>query len=92
MAYARFGQFGSDVYVYEHIDGGLHCCGCSLGAGDCFSTDTGAAMIGHLREHQRAGDHVPATYRLDWPLFAAIAERLEIHLDAPTSGERSGGV
>lgn len=58
MSYARWGQHDSDVYVFLSTSGKLECCGCSLS--DEWTYDSTDAMIAHLREHQAAGDHVPA--------------------------------
>ena len=52
MSYARFGEHGSDVYVYEAWDLGLVCCGCD------FHTDDTAKFLAHLRLHQRHGSRV----------------------------------
>jgi hypothetical protein len=58
VSYARFGADGSDVYVYLDCGGYLCCCACPLGAP--WEYETTAAMIEHLREHERAGHTVPA--------------------------------
>lgn len=63
MAYVRFcsrsfGAYDSDVYVYEHTAGGIHCCSCAL-QGICFTTDEPAVMIAHLQAHRDAGHQVP---------------------------------
>lgn len=61
MAYARFGQDGSSVYVYLHVDGSLHCANCHLGGYThevrSHSTDE---MIKHLEKHLDSGDTVPS--------------------------------
>lgn len=53
---------GSDVYVYEHVDGGIVCCMCDLASGpfDKFVTADDAGMRAHLRDHVAAGHHVAA--------------------------------
>jgi hypothetical protein len=61
VSYARFGQQESSVYVYMHVDGWLECCWCDLlTEEDCFQAYSTAAMVAHLREHEAAGDTVPA--------------------------------
>lgn len=57
MSYARFGQDGSDVYVYLDCGGWLACCGCSLHDEGRF--DTTANLITHLELHKAAGHDVP---------------------------------
>ena len=57
MSYCRFAWNGSDVYVFEHVDGGYECCGCSIGKQWRFITLE--EMIVHLAEHKRAGHFVP---------------------------------
>lgn len=76
MSYCRFGWGGSDVYVYESVDG-IECCGCNLD--DNFTAACGCeadtdprhseaalAMVLHLRRHREAGHNVPlgAAYTL----------------------------
>lgn len=57
MSYARFGEGGSDVYLFSHVGGYVNCCGCSL-VDDARLTSSGE-VLRHLREHVYAGDHVP---------------------------------
>lgn len=56
MSYAKFGEFGSDVYVYLGDD--LHCSGCALNGTEYTTTDR-KQMIGHLGLHVEAGHCVP---------------------------------
>jgi hypothetical protein len=58
MSYIRFGEEDSSVYVYEHVNGWIDCCGCSI-LPDCGKFYTSEAAAAHLREHLAAGDHVP---------------------------------
>lgn len=58
MAYARF-DVDSDVYVFLHVEGFLHCCSCCLNEDHDFKCTTTADMIAHLGEHARAGHDVP---------------------------------
>jgi hypothetical protein len=54
------GQDGSDVYVYMHISGSYHCCGCKLHLE--FGTvafDEAHEIIDHLVDHYEAGHTVP---------------------------------
>jgi len=57
MSYCRFGE-DSDVYVFEHVDGGWMCCGCWLD-GRSTTTKTRGGMLAHLRKHRLAGHQVP---------------------------------
>ena len=57
MSYARFGEDGSNVYIYSDSEN-LICCGCELGNGD-FHTHSWPAMIAHLQLHIEHGEHVP---------------------------------
>jgi len=51
---------GSDVYVYEHCDGGIVCQWCSLVSGiGNIKEDTANGMIDHLQLHRSRGDTVP---------------------------------
>ena len=60
MSYVRFGQDDSDVYVYEHVDGYYCCCMCALeDCRDHHETPAAFDMAEHLRDHRRAGHHVP---------------------------------
>lgn len=60
MSYARFGP-DSDIYVYLHVDGYLHCCACLLpdDSRDSFTCNTTDDMITHLRDHATAGHRIP---------------------------------
>jgi hypothetical protein len=58
MSYVRFGENDSSVYVYEHVDGWIECCGCSL-SNECGKFYKSGACVAHLRRHIEAGDHVP---------------------------------
>lgn len=60
---------GSDVYVYEHADGGFACCCCPLLGGELedFRALDAAGMRTHLREHREAGHHVRPSLLLDVP-------------------------
>ena len=57
MSYVRFGENGSQVFVYLHVQGGIECCDCPLG--ECYWAHTAAEMADHLREHLAAGHVVP---------------------------------
>lgn len=66
MSYIRFGV-DSDIYIFDHVNGMVSCCGCFLnrpagetkGFGNSFYTDTLAEMIEHVKEHIAAGHDVP---------------------------------
>ncbi|MER5252917.1 hypothetical protein [Streptomyces sp. NPDC002855] len=60
MSYARFGQDGSDVYVFMDVGGYLNCCGCSrVKPGDHAHFSSTLGMVDHLRAHIFVGDYVP---------------------------------
>lgn len=61
MSYARKGCDGSDVYVYQAVDGDYRCQGCRLmpRASLIWHCNRPKQMIEHLREHQARGDSVP---------------------------------
>lgn len=66
MSYVRFGEDGSDVYVFRTQVGGVEmfeCCGCSF-VGDeslswSFRVVSAAAMVDHLLSHRDGGEVVP---------------------------------
>jgi hypothetical protein len=58
MSFVRFGEQGSDVYVYESTAGGFECCRCELRGGIVTVPDP-AGMIEHPLEHRAAGHVVP---------------------------------
>lgn len=63
MSYCRFGWDGSNVYIFENVNGSLECCGCSLDDyrhGQWNWTDI-AEFFAHLNEHIARGDTVPPT-------------------------------
>ena len=55
---------GSDVYIYEHVDGFFHCCFCRLFPEADFRCDTKAEMFAHIAAHVAAGHHVNESLRL----------------------------
>ena len=57
MSYARFTS-DSDVYVFEHVEGGYECCGCILDMSS-FRCKTILEMLCHLEYHKNAGHEVP---------------------------------
>lgn len=63
MSYCRFSD--GDVYMFEHVSGGIECCGCLLQKGpeDLFGAilnfATRSQALAHLEEHRRAGHDVP---------------------------------
>lgn len=66
MSYARFGQDGSDVYIFMSTGGWLECCWCSLG--ETFEASSTAEMLAHIDEHRSVGDFVPGHVPLDLQL------------------------
>lgn len=74
MSYCRFGE--ADVYIYASVNGGIECCGCSLGEGTAFfNSPTEEGMLEHIAAHRAAGDHVPLD--VDERLKKEISERGE---------------
>ena len=76
MSYARYGQDGSDVYVWEHVCGGLVCCEDLSGLLEPEryplprSYDV-ADVLAHLQNHHAANgdvvpDYVVPDIRADW--------------------------
>ena len=61
MSYVRFAWDGSDVYMFEHCDGGIECCGCRFAKqSEGFPRfGTPEEAIAHLGLHRRAGHFVP---------------------------------
>jgi len=61
VSFIRFGERGSDVYVFESTSSVYECCDCDLDPrrDRRHHTPSAAAMAEHLREHLRAGDVVP---------------------------------
>jgi len=56
MSYIRYGEHGSQVYVYDQGDGEMAepcCSGCGFVA-YCYGQ-----IARHLAEHQARGEHVP---------------------------------
>ena len=56
MSYCRFGEDGSDVYVYPSTSC-IVCCGCSLDG--AYEADTPREMLNHLTLHIVKGHKVP---------------------------------
>lgn len=60
MSVIRFGEEGSDVYVYASVKGYWECCGCRLVKEQSQSQFyTADGMILHLQYHLSCGDVVP---------------------------------
>lgn len=63
MSYSRFGWDNSDVYIFEHVGGGIECCGCPLPE-DAQTQFTDLAQLEeHLGAHEAVGHTVPAGVR-----------------------------
>lgn len=58
MSYVRFGEGGSDVYVYPSSSG-IECCGCRFPADRDPTFTSRQKAIDHLVAHQEAGHTVP---------------------------------
>lgn len=62
MSFERFSS--SDVYIFEHVDGFIECCGCSLAkVGDSgvfgfTNLKTPREALAHLDDHEAAGDDI----------------------------------
>ncbi|HEX6970253.1 MAG TPA: hypothetical protein VF174_15770 [Micromonosporaceae bacterium] len=64
MSFVRFGEDGSDVYIYADVVGEVRCCFCPLAdrfGGSDYGTRHFSLMVEHIRDHREAGHHVP-----DW--------------------------
>jgi hypothetical protein len=66
VSYVRFGEDGSDVYVFRTMVGDVEmfeCCWCSFVGEEAlswaFRTVTAATMVDHLRSHVDGGETVP---------------------------------
>lgn len=68
MSFVRFGEDGSDVYIYDDIDFGFYCAVCELEGAICGQDYD--AMLRHIELHKQNGDHVP-----DFVSEALIEER-----------------
>ena len=70
MSVVRFGEGGSDVYVYptSGLPGQWECCGCYIHT-PRFNCSTVDEMADHLRQHLATGDIVPSF------VFDRLAER-----------------
>lgn len=78
MSLVRFGEDGSDIYIYNDVRFGLYCCACPIHdnpddpyAGKGFGTDKDKLLL-HVNKHIDAGHSVPSwlmheirTYELD---------------------------
>lgn len=60
MSFSRFLE--ADVYVFEHVGGGIECCGCWLADGEeqdwFYNAKTPRQMLEHLDRHEAAGHDV----------------------------------
>ena len=76
MSFVRFGEDGSNVYVYDDVGGYVTCCFCALNPDADFHTTDLDAMLVHLTEHRAAGHHVPGwlddELRDDWPYAPGV--------------------
>jgi hypothetical protein len=61
VSYARFGWYGSDVYVFAHVAGVLECCACILSHEhwESFQASDTQTMVDHLKKHEDSGHSVP---------------------------------
>lgn len=79
MSFARFSS--SNVYVYEHYQGFIECCGCWLLSGKEFEDWSSVELatpreaIEHLEKHKQAGHNIATS-------IEQIKERYD-DLDAP---------
>jgi|688.fasta_scaffold52467_16 hypothetical protein len=64
MSFERFST--SDIYMFEHVDGFIECCGCwlsglglSIEADDFFASfSTPRNALAHLDKHEQAGHDI----------------------------------
>jgi len=59
MALARWGQDGSDIYLYDVQDGGFECCCCGLQHGETLHLTDNKEAMAHVQRHVAAGHVVP---------------------------------
>lgn len=57
MAYVRWGE-DSNLYIYDHVDGGYECCGCLLE--DNFRAKTLVGILNHVGRHLTHEHKVPS--------------------------------
>lgn len=48
----------SDLYIFEHVNGHIECCGCCLEDKNVQTTSIDE-MVGHVEKHLEAGHLVP---------------------------------
>jgi hypothetical protein len=58
MSYVRFGEEGSDVYIYMSVGGWIECCACPLQQ-ESFKAYNTQEMIYHVSQHREAGHFIP---------------------------------
>lgn len=62
MSYVRWSA-ESDIYIFDHVDGGIECHGCPLvkhdAAGRHYRAETTDEMVEHCKTHIDAGHRVP---------------------------------
>lgn len=64
MSYARFSD-DSDVYIFEHANGFIQCCGCLITEAEppewagFYNAQTAREMIHHIYQHMSIGHKVP---------------------------------
>ena len=58
MSYCRFSD--GDVYMYNHVNGFIECCACSLEPDNrSIAIYTKTEALQHLYKHNKNGDKVP---------------------------------
>lgn len=57
MSYCRFSD--GDVYMYEHVNGFIECCACSLKDGKSVALLNRKDALEHLYQHRDNEDKVP---------------------------------
>ena len=58
MSICRWGCDGSDIYMYEHCDNFICCCGCNLNSGYDFKAASDKEALKHIQKHIENGDKV----------------------------------
>lgn len=81
MSYARWGQDGSDVYVFYHVNDYLCCCACDLQEVQTFSTSKS------YRESELKKNRQPLENARNFPdwktcSYSAMLDHLKDHVKA----------
>lgn len=92
MSFARFSS--SDVYIYEHANGFIECCGCILTEPESDEIvgfarlDTPREAISHLEEHQNAGYNIGNAIQRIKDTYEDLDVTIEPYVPDPKQLER----